>query len=442
MVRVTLDHMAMGGIYDHLGGGFHRYSTDERWLVPHFEKMLYDNALLTVAYLEAYQATSEPLYRQIVEETLAYIQREMTSPEGPFFSTQDADSEGEEGKFFVWSQAEVEAVLGKELAEVFTYVYDVTPEGNWEGKNILHRSKTLAQDARLLAIDERTLRGRLEEGKRRLFEVRNRRIWPGRDEKILTAWNGLMIDGFARSAAALDNTDYAEVATKAADFILTTMRTPAGLLLRTYGAGGGAKLNAYLEDYSYLIEGLVSLYEATFEERWISAATELAKTMIAEFWDEAEGGFFYTGKSHEALLARHKDTHDNATPSGNSVAATAFLRLAKLTGQREFLDRAEQTLRGFRGILEKMSLAAGQMLLALDFYLGPVDEIAVIGEASAVADVLHELRSEFRPNQVIAWRSPNGPESTLGLLRGKEGKEPLTIYRCHDGVCQAPTADI
>jgi uncharacterized protein YyaL (SSP411 family) len=435
MVRITLDHMAMGGIYDHLGGGFHRYSTDERWLAPHFEKMLYDNALLAVAYLEAYQATAEPLYRQVVEETLGYVLREMTSPEGPFYSTQDADSEGEEGKFFVWSAAEVEAVLGKELTEVFGYVYDVTPEGNWEGKCILHRSKTLAQDARLLRMEEATLQSQLEEGKKRLFEARGRRIRPGRDEKVLTAWNGLMIDAFARAAAALDRPDYAAAASRAADFILRTMRTPKGLLYRTYGAGGGAKLNAYLEDYSYLLEGLVSLYEATFGERWISAAAELAQVMFAEFWDEAEGGFYFTGKSHEALLARKKDGHDDATPSGNAMAATALLRLAKLTGQSDYVARAEKTMWLFHSILEKMPLAAGQMLLALDFYLGPVDEYAVIGEAEAVRDALRKLRGSFRPNQVVAWRSPGSPESSLSLLRGKKATGPVTVFRCRDGTC-------
>jgi uncharacterized protein YyaL (SSP411 family) len=439
MARLTLDRMAMGGIYDHLGGGFHRYSTDERWLAPHFEKMLYDNALLTVAYLEAFQATGEPSYRRVVEETLDYVLREMTSPEGPLYSTQDADSEGEEGKYFVWSAAEVTEILGKEAAEIFTYVYDITPEGNWEGKNILHRTKTDAQDVRLLNIDEAALHRNMKEGKKRLFDVRSRRIPPGRDDKVLTAWNGLMIDALSRAAAVLDRSDYASAAVKAAEFIWKTMRTPEGRFLRTYGAGAGAKLNAYLEDYTYLLEGLVSLYQATFDERWIAAALELIPILMSEFWDEEAGGFFYTGKSHEALLARNKDAHDNATPSGNAMAATALLRLGRLTGRRDLLDHAEKTLQLFHGQMEKMPLAAGQMLVALDFFLGPVDEIAVIGDPNndELRQVLRKLRSRFLPNAVLASLTP-GAATTLVLLKDKESKGNVTTYICRNATCQAP----
>src|SRR5262249_24767108 len=243
MVRLTLDRMAMGGMYDQLGGGFHRYSTDARWLVPHFEKMLYDNALLSLAYLEAFQATGEPSYREVVEETLAYVRREMTSPDGPFYSTQDADSEGEEGKFFVWSAAETEGVLGSDLASVFNYVYGVTPEGNWEGHNILHRSKTYEQCARLMKIEEPELRRILNEAKGRLYEVRGHRVWPGRDEKVLTAWNGLMIAAFAQAAQALDDPAHAKAAVQAADFVLKTMRMPDGRLYRTWSAGSDPKPN-------------------------------------------------------------------------------------------------------------------------------------------------------------------------------------------------------
>ncbi|HLJ93432.1 MAG TPA: thioredoxin domain-containing protein, partial [Gemmataceae bacterium] len=309
MARLTLDRMAGGGIYDHLGGGFHRYSTDERWLVPHFEKMLYDNALLTAAYLDAYQATGEPLYAAVVTETLGYIQREMTSPEGPFYSTQDADSEGEEGKFYVWSAQEIEQVLGKERAELFTDVYGVTPEGNWERHNILHRSRSNEQDARMLRLPEAELRRMLDESKRELLAVRSRRVWPGRDEKVLTSWNALMITAFARASQVLGNPDYSNQAIRAADFLLGSMRSPDGRLFRTYSAGSQPKLNGYLEDYAFLLDAVVTLYEATFELRWIEAALNLATVLIAEFWDESEGGFFYTGRSHEALIARTKDPH-------------------------------------------------------------------------------------------------------------------------------------
>ena len=302
MVRLTLDRMAMGGLYDHLGGGFHRYSTDEHWLVPHFEKMLYDNALLAEAYLEAYQATREPFYREVVEGTLEYVRREMTSPEGPFYSTQDADSEGQEGKFFVWSAAEVEQGLGQEAARIFSQVYGVCPEGNWEDHNILHRRATFADEARRLGLAEPKLRRILDEARRLLLEVRGRRTWPGRDEKVLTSWNGLMIGTFAQAAQVLDSSVYAAIATRAADFLLRTMRAPDGCLYHTWTAGHAPKLNGYLDDYANLLDALVSVYETTFEPRWIEAALDMAGVMIEQFWDEAEGGFFYTGRNHEPLL--------------------------------------------------------------------------------------------------------------------------------------------
>ncbi len=380
MVRLTLDRMAMGGMYDQLGGGFHRYSTDARWLVPHFEKMLYDNALLARTYLEAFQATGELFYRDVVEETLAYVRREMTSPDGPFTSTQDADSEGVEGKFFVWSAAEIEAALGSDLAAIFNYVYGVTPEGNWEEHNILYRSKTYEQCARLLKIDEPELRRLLNEAKARLFDLRGHRIRPGRDEKVLAAWNGLMIAALAQAAQVLDEPVHASAAARAADFLLRTMRRPDGRLYRTWSAGSAPKLNGYLEDYAYFLDALVILYETTFEARWIEAALDLARVMIEQFWDEAEGGFYFTGRDHEQLIARTKDPHDNATPSGNAMAVTALLRLAKLTGRADLRDKAEQTLRLFHPIMEASAMAAAQMLIAYDFHLGPVKEYAVIGD--------------------------------------------------------------
>jgi uncharacterized protein YyaL (SSP411 family) len=444
MVRLTLDRMAMGGIYDHLGGGFHRYSTDARWLVPHFEKMLYDNALLCVSYLEGYQATGNPLYRTVVEETLAYVLREMTSPEGPFYSTQDADSEGEEGKFYVWSAAEVEAILGKEVAEKFAYVYDVTPDGNWEGHNILHRAKTDEQDARLLNVPEPELRRLLDQGKRQLCEVRNRRVWPGRDEKVLTSWNGLMIAAFAQAAQVLDRPEYAATAARAADFLLKRMRTADGRLLRTYSAGSAAKLNGYLEDYAFVVDALVSLFEATFEPRWLEAALDLAELMIGQFWDAAEAGFFYTGRDHETLIARTKDPHDSSIPSGNSMAVTALLRLAKLTGRMDLMEKAEATVRLFRSLMTAMPMAAGQMLVAFDFYLGPVQEFALIGDPAGeeTRQVLRAVRGGFRPNKVVALRPATGPaeelEELLPLLAGKPAQGAVTTYVCENFTCQAP----
>jgi uncharacterized protein len=438
MVQKTLDHMAAGGIYDHLGGGFARYSTDARWLVPHFEKMLYDNALLTLAYAEAYQATGQASYRTVIEETLAYVEREMTGPDGAFYSTLDADSEGEEGRFYVWSHAEIMQVLGTEEGRLFCEVYGVTPAGNWEGHNILHRTRPVSADEA----------PRLQASRQKLFEVRRRRIPPGRDEKVLTAWNALMIAGCAQAAQALGNPAYGEAARRAADFLLTTMSTPSGRLYRTTFAGAAPKLNAYLEDYAYLIDALVTLYEATFEPRWIAAADRLAVVMVEQFWDPQDAGFFYTANEHEQLLARSKDTHDNATPSGNSMAALALLRLAALTGNRAWRDKAEQTLALFRPVMADTPTAAGQMLIGLDFYLGPVHEIVVVGARNDAEcqEALRLVLAAFAPHQVVAWKSPADSDPTtldlLPVLKDHKPLGPVTTYICQNFTCQAPLVGV
>ncbi|MCI0377409.1 MAG: thioredoxin domain-containing protein [Gemmataceae bacterium] len=437
MAQKTLERMARGGMYDQVGGGFHRYSTDERWLVPHFEKMLYDNALLSVAYLEAFQATGQRFYREIVEDTLAYVLREMTSPVGAFYSTQDADSEGEEGKFFVWTVEEIEKVLGKVEAELFCAVFDVTAEGNWEGHSILNRARSDEQEAKLLRIPEEELRRRLVQSKQKLYQVRSRRVWPARDDKILTAWNGLMIAAFAQAAQVLEKPEYTQAAVRAAEFLWTTMRCPDGRLFRTTGIGAAPKLNAYLEDYAYLIEAFVSVYETTFEPRWIERALELARVMIDQFWDESEGAFFFTGKDHEQLLTRSKDPHDNATPSGNSMAVTGLLRLYKLTGRTELFDKAERTLNVYRGLLEASPLAAGQMLIVLDFYLGPVQEFALVGGGHEAAEALRLIRQGFRPNKVVAHQVTSGDHAPVTLLEEKKSDDGVTTYICENFTCQA-----
>ncbi|HEX3315135.1 MAG TPA: thioredoxin domain-containing protein, partial [Gemmataceae bacterium] len=439
MARKTLDLMARGGMYDQLGGGFHRYSTDARWLVPHFEKMLYDNALLVPAYVEAFQVTGEPFYRQIAEETLDYVLREMTSPAGPFFSTQDADSEGEEGKFFVWSAAEIDATLGKGDADLFGSVFDVTGGGNWEGVSILHRDRTDEQDAALLKMPVAELREKIAGWKRRLLEVRESRIKPGRDEKILTAWNGLMIGALALAGSALDKPAYLNAARSAARWLLREMRQPDGRLLRTTLVGTPAKLNGYLEDYAYLIDGLVSLYEATFEQAWLDSARDLAKTLVERFWDAKDAGFFYTGHDHESLIARTKDPHDNATPSGNAMAVTGLLRLAALTGDADLQEKAERTLALFRGIMNDQPLAAGQMLIALDFHLGPVREIVVTGDPanSAYQEMMRFVRAKFRPRSVVAGVAA-GETSTLPLLADRATSEPVRVYVCEGSACKMP----
>jgi uncharacterized protein len=444
MARMTLDKMAMGGMYDQVGGGFHRYSTDARWLVPHFEKMLYDNALLTSAYVEAWRASGEPAYREVAEETLAYVLREMTSPVGAFYSTQDADSEGEEGKFYVWTPAEIESVLGKDDAELFNYVFGISEEGNFEGRNIPHRVKTRDQLARLLNVSMEELRRRVAESSRKLYEARSLRVWPGRDEKILTAWNALMMAAFAQAGAAFGEPRYTQAAQRAADFLLKQMRSPDGRLFRTAAVDSPPKLNGYLEDYAFLIDALVELYQADFETRWLRAAAELAEVMVNQFWDAAGGGFFYTGVDHEKLITRSKDTHDGSTPSGNAMAAMALLKLGHLIGRKEFIEKGRRTLQAFRGAMADSPMSMGQMLCALDFLLGPAREAVVIGRCddSETERVLKTIRGAFRPNELVVFHDPGSGAPPVDLLPMLEGRalqgERTTTYLCENQTCGLP----
>jgi uncharacterized protein YyaL (SSP411 family) len=441
IVRLTLDRMAMGGMYDQLGGGFARYSTDNRWLVPHFEKMLYDNALLCQVYLEAFQATGEASYCAVVEETLAWVRRDMTSAAGAFHSAFDADSEGVEGKFYVWSRQEVRQLLGEELADLIEEVYDISDPGNWEGHNILNRPKTYTQCAKLMRVDEADLRAKVNNAKGVLLAARSKRVTPLRDDKVLTAWNGLMIAAFAQAAQVLDGA-YAADAVNAADFILTNMRGANGRLLRTCLPGSPAKLNAYLEDYSFMIDALVSLYEATFDLRWLSSALELADIMIDQFWDGEAGGFYFVGKDHEQLLVRGKEPHDGATPSGNSMAALGLLRLYHLTGRADFEEKAVRTLQLFRGLMAQAPTAAGQMLVALDFQLGPVEEFAVVGPSSKAVEAAKLIQSGFRPRKVVAGRTTQAAAESgklIPLLSDKAAPEgEVATYICRNFTCQQP----
>jgi uncharacterized protein YyaL (SSP411 family) len=442
IVKLTLDRMAAGGIYDHLGGGFARYSVDERWLVPHFEKMLYDNALLAVAYLEAYQATGDPKYAQIVRETLDYLARDMTDPAGGIYSTEDADSEGEEGKFYVWRPDEIRQVLGDERGKAFCYVYDVTDEGNFEGHSILNLPKTIEQCAVLLSRDLGELVNELAESRRLLFEVRAKRVRPGRDDKIITSWNALAIDAFARAAAALDEPRYRDAAVRCASFILTQLGDGSGKLLHTW-RGGQAKLDAYLDDYAGMSNALVSLYEATFDERWIDEAVRLAAIMIDDFADHEQGGFFYTAAGHEALITRPKEWQDGSTPSGNSLAATALVRLAKFTGRDDFAEAAQRTLRGGATVMRQAPMAAGQLLLALDFWLGPTPEIVIIGDPASTetGSAIKDLGRRFIPNKIVACRAQpqEGSTALAGLFVGKSsGAVAPSVYVCQNFTCQAP----
>jgi uncharacterized protein YyaL (SSP411 family) len=319
----------------------------------------------------------------------------------------------------------------------------VTREGNWEGHNILHRGRTDEQEARLLGIPELELRQRLVEAKELLFDERSERVWPGRDEKVLTSWNGLMITALARAGAVLEVPRYTEAAARAAEFIWQRMRTPDGRLLRTYSAGSEAKLNGYLEDYAFLLEALVALYEATFDVRWVERATELAGRMREQFWDDEGGGFYYTGRGHEALIARTKDPHDSSIPSGNGMAVTALLRLHALTGRAELLRESETTMRVFHGLMSQAPMAVGQMLLALDFYLGPVQEFAVVGNPAdaEVRRVLAAVRRPFRPHHVLALKPSTAPPEVgeiVPLLADRLGRDGVTLYVCENFTCQTP----
>ena len=435
MATHTLEQMSRGGIYDQLAGGFHRYSTDERWLVPHFEKMLYDNALLAPVFLEAWQATGHEHYKRIAEETLDWVEREMTSPAGGFYSTTDADSEGVEGKFFVWSLDEVKQILGDD-ADFACGVFDITEAGNWEGHTILTRPKSDLQEAQLHQISEGTLLERLTGIKAKMLQVREKRVKPGRDEKILAAWNGLMISAMAQAGMVTGSKRYLTLAGRAADFVLSRMRQPDGKLYRTSLDTGPAKHNAYLEDYAFMIEGLLQLAQATWEQRWLTAARELADKMIEQFWDTAEGGFFFTGHDHESLILREKQAQDNATPSGNSMAITGLMKLGRLTGESRYLDLAEKSLKLFASAMDKQSMSFGQMLCALDDWLGPVEEFVVLPGASVeeLDRVMRELHRGYRPRKIVV-----GPGLSLPLLQGRIAKEgTTTMYRCVNQECGLP----
>ena len=447
LVELTLDSMAHGGIYDQVGGGFHRYSTDAFWLVPHFEKMLYDNALLAKLYLHAYQVTDNPLYRRIVEETLDYVLREMTSPEGGFYSAQDADSEGVEGKFFVWTPEELIDALGEDDARFFARCYGVTTEGNFEGSNILHLAAHPAGVARQAGVSEDAFDAFLRGAKSRLLAERDKRVAPERDDKVLTAWNGLMMRAFAEAAGVLGRADYAEAAARNADFTLRELRDDGGRLLRTYKRDdatgeGRAKLNGYLEDYSFLIDGLLALHEVTLEPRWLREAIELGGAMVDLFWDEAAGQFYDTGKDHETLIVRPSDSSDNAAPCGSSMAADVMLRLAVITGDGDTERRAVTSLRSTRELMARFPTAAGHWLCALDFYLSDPKEIAIIGDPDDADTrlLLMQVYARPMPNRVVVGGAADA--SDIPLLRDRQRIDGrATAYVCRNYVCQLPVAD-
>jgi uncharacterized protein len=443
VVRHTCRKMTQGGIYDQLGGGFHRYSTDAKWLVPHFEKMLYDNALLARLYLHLYQATKEDFARETAEGILDYVVREMTDPDGGFYSTQDADSEGHEGKFFVWDLDEIKTALGERDGSPFCAYYNVTKAGNFEGKNILHVTRSLENVAASANIDQIELRETIAGSRQKLFALRERRVKPDRDEKILTAWNGLMLASFSEAGAILDRPDYTAVAQRNAEFILSNLRRD-GLLLRTY-KNGKAKFNGYLEDYAFLIDGLLTLFETKGELRWFSEALSLTERMIEEFWDDDNGGFFFTGQSHENLIVRSKDYFDNATPSGNSVAAGVLLRLALLSDKDDFRNRAITIFRQITESARRYPSGFGHALCDIDFYLSTPKEIAIVGiNEPAIHDFVREVWRNYLPNKIVApaLAESVGAAASIPLLRDRPSGDLVTAYVCEHFTCRQPVNDV
>ncbi len=436
MVKETTEKMANGGIYDQLGGGFHRYSVDAIWLVPHFEKMLYDNAQLIRIYLHLFQITGDESFRRTAVETLEYIRREMVGPEGGFYSTQDADSEGVEGKFFVWTPGEIEALLGEDDARIFNFYYDVSDDGNFEEKNILNVKISKDDVRKALKITDEQLDEALERGREVLFAEREKRIKPFRDEKVLTAWNGLMLAAFADASAVLDNEVYLEVAKKNADFLLENLQVD-GRLLRTW-KDGRSKLNGYIEDYANFADGLLELYQVSGELKYFNEALRLADAMITEFWDEENGGFFFTANDHEKLIVRSKDFFDNATPSGNSVAADVLIKLAKLTGEERYERFASTVMRLAAAQIKRHPQGFGRMLATMEFSLAPVKEIALVGPRSR--ELERAIWSTYRPFKLIAMGDERDAEPAL-LKERTAIDGATTAYVCENFVCKRPVTD-
>jgi hypothetical protein len=449
MTERTLEAMRHGGIFDHLGLGFHRYSVDEKWLIPHFEKMLYDQALLAIAYTEAYLALGKEEYGKVTREIFTYILRDMTSPEGGFYSAEDADSEGHEGRFYVWRPEEIKRHLGKEEGELFCRVYGVSPEGNFEeGTSVLHIPRPVEHFAAGEKMDPKELGKILDRGRERLFHVREKRIHPLKDDKVLTSWNGLMIAALAKGYQALGDPLFSDAACRAADFILGRMRTPQGRLYRRWREGEVA-ISGFLEDYAFLVWGLIELYEATFRVRYLEEAIHLNQLMIELFGDKERGGFFFSGKDNESLITRQKELYDGATPSGNSVAALNLLRLARMTGKIDLDKEVEGLLRAFSSTVAESPMAFTQFLNFLDFYLGPSQEIVLVGKPDweTTRAITAAIQQKFLPNKVLLFRAEDDTGKKLAELcpfvEGmKSTDRKATAYLCEGFSCKTPLTDL
>jgi len=455
MAVKTLRAMHEGGIWDHIGLGLHRYSTDREWLAPHFEKMLYDQALYSMACVEAWQITGDSDLRAAAEETFEYVLRDLRDPGGAFRSAEDADSEGEEGLFYVWTMDELRDVLGDQDAFVLATVYGAEEDGNFKdeathadtGRNILNLSGKVKERLAAAGLQGEDLDSRLAEMRQKLFHARTLRIRPFLDDKVLTDWNGLMIAALACGAKAFDKPGYAEVASEAAEFVLAELLTKEGRLLKRWRAGE-AGLDAMLEDYAFMIWGLVELYEATGNTRWLQASLALTDQAIAHFWDKEEGGFYLAPDDGEALFVRAKEVYDGAIPSGNSVMALVLARQARMTGRVELEARAWEVLQAFSSRLNSMPHAHSQMLMALDFLAGPSTEVVVVGGASPEDNsaVLRSINRAFRPRMVLLRKSAGQADSLAKLAAFTANQvsqgDKATIYVCHDFTCAAPTTDL
>ena len=451
MATLTLDKMAYGGMYDHLGGGFARYSTDARWLAPHFEKMLYDNAQLAVVYVEAYQLTGDTFYRHIAEEIFNYVLRDMTGEDGGFYSAEDADSEGEEGKFYLWEYDEIREALGEQEARVFLDFYNVDPDGNFQshehyhgGKNILHMQQRLKDFAADWQLNPENLAQEINAMREKLLAVRSERVRPGLDDKVLTSWNALMISAFAKGYQTLNDERYLDAATGAADFILSEMVVD-GELHRTHRQGK-TQVPAFLDDYAFLTAALIDLYETTFDLKWLEQADALSEKMIEKFWDAEAGGFYFTSENHTNLIVRTRPTYDGPIPSGNSMAALTLQRLAKLLDNDDYFAKAETILKANQPYMTQAPRGYLNMLLAVDFYQDPPKEIAVIGPQGdpGLRRLLETLHDHFVPNKVLASFDPGKADASrtserIPLLAGKtliDGKP--AVYVCKNYACQLP----
>lgn len=436
----TLNRMAKGGIFDQIGGGFHRYSTDAKWLVPHFEKMLYDNALLPAIYAEAYQITKDPFYLEVIRKTLDFVLREMASPEGGFYSALDADSEGEEGKYYVWKKKEIQEVLGSD-ADIFCLYYDVTDGGNFEGHTILNNNINLSTVAFHLGTSEDNVRKVVSSGSEKLLEARSKRVRPGLDDKILTSWNALMISAFARGYRVTDDKKYLEAAERCISFVEKNLYSD-GVLLRTY-KGGKAKLRGYLEDYSYLINSLIDVFELRPEARYLELAQTLANHLVQHFWDADHNSFYFTADDHEKLIIRPKNNYDLSMPSGNSVAANALLRLYHLTQQKQFLEISVKIMESFGVMAAENPFGFGYLLNTIYMYLQTPTEITVLGTNDK--EIYDYITKQFLPESIIALVES---QSQLALLSrhpffaGKALSDKTVVYVCRNFSCSLPLSKI